>query len=91
MDKAAHRAGWNAKSRRESVGSLELVEVHFVFLDKVEEQKRRRRRRTGGSMHMKMKDCNNSPPASTVITSIPLPSAFPNVLTRRNDVMHRTV
>lgn len=45
----------------------------------------------GTKVLIKMKDCNNSPTAPIVITSIPLPSVFLDVLTRRNDVMHRTV
>lgn len=40
---------------------------------------------------IKMKDCNNSPTTPIVITSVPLPSVFLDVLTRRNDMMHRTV
>lgn len=45
----------------------------------------------GTKVLIKMKDCNNSPTTPIVITSIPLPPVFLDVLTRRNDVMHRTV
>lgn len=40
---------------------------------------------------IKMKDSNSPPTTHTEITSIPPPSAFLDVLTRQNDVMHRTV
>lgn len=65
--------------------------VFFFFLSLSHQDGRGGGGGGGQKVLIKMKDCNNSPTTPIVIISVPLPSVFLDVLTRRNDVMHRTV
>ena len=70
-----------------------FASVFFFFHYLIEKggRRRRRRRRRGQKCLSKWKIATFPPTTPTVITSIPLPPALPDVLTRRNGLMHRTV
>ena len=102
-DKAAcqakRREGMESKRRNKTEESADLsdicirlgshVRLFSHYLNKMGEEAEEEEE--GTKVLIKMKDCNNSPTTPIVITSIPLPSVFLDVLTRRNGVMHRTV
>ena len=95
--------GMESKKRNKTEESADLsdiciqlgLHVRFFFfshyLNKMGEEAEDEEEEEGTEVLIKMKDCNNSPTTPIVITSIPLPSVFLDVLTRRNGVMHRTV